>query len=315
MQAIVYDKKSPGRLVLQDVEQPIPKNNEVLVKIHSVSINAADYRSMKMGIIPKRKIFGADISGEIVVVGKNTNKFKTGDEVFADISGCGFGGLAEYVAVPENILALKPAVVPYNIAAALPMAGVTALQALRNKGDIKIGDKVLIVGAGGGVGTFAVQLAKYFGAEVTAVCSEMNAKLMQSLGADYIIDYKKQDFGEEGKRYQLVVAVNGNYSLSTYRRMLLPHGTIVLVGGALSQLARGFLLGTFMSMGSRKLHILAAKPDAMDLRFIMGLIENDMIKPVIDRCYPFHETADAFRYLSNGHAKGKVMIEVIKNNS
>ncbi len=311
MKAIVYDKKNSSNiLVPKEIEKPIPGDNEVLVKIHAVSINAADYRAMKMGIIPKRKIFGADIAGKVEAAGKNTKEFSIGDDVLGDISAVGFGGFAEYVAVPESALTLKPAGVSYETAAAVPMAAVTALQALRDKGEIQSGQKVLICGAGGGVGTFAVQLAKYFGAEVTAVCGEKNEKLIQSLGADEVINYKKNDFTKGSKCYDLVLAVNGSYSLSAYKRLLTPKGIYVMVGGGLSQIVKSMLFGVFMSIGSRKMRTLAAKPNKKDLVFIIQLVEAGKVKPVIDRRYPLQETADAVRYLSGGHAMGKVVISV-----
>lgn len=311
MKAVVYDKtNSPDMLVLREVEKPIPNDNEVLVKIHAVSVNAADYRSMKLRIIPKSKIFGSDIAGRVEAVGKNIKKFKNGDEVFGDIFACGLGGFAEYAAVSESALALKPAGVPFETAAAVPMAAVTALQALRNKGNIQSGQKVLICGAGGGVGTFAVQLAKHFGAEVTAVCGAKNVELVRSLGADHVIDYTKDDFAKSSKPYDIVLAVNGNRPLSAYKRVLASKGIYVMVGGALSQVIKSLLLGAFMSMGSKKMRFLMAKPDAKDLEFIIKLVEEGRINPVIDRRYQLHETAEAVRYLSQGHARGKVVIMV-----
>ncbi|MCX8129735.1 MAG: NAD(P)-dependent alcohol dehydrogenase [Clostridia bacterium] len=311
MKAVVYDKRnSTNTLVYQEVEKPIPNDNEVLVKIFASSINAADYRSMKMGIIPKQKIFGADIAGRIEALGKNTNKFRIGEEVLGDISNFGFGGFAEYVAVPESALVLKPANVSFVTAAAIPMAAVTALQALRDKGNVQPGHKILICGAGGGVGTFAVQLAKHFGAEVSAVCGGENVKVVQSLGADHVVNYNKDDFTKGSKLYDLVLAVNGNHTISVYKRMLALKGVFVLVGGALTQVVKTMLFGTFMSMGSRKMRFLAAKPNVKDLEYIIKLVEDGKVKPVIDRCYPIHETAEAVQYLSKGHAKGKVVINV-----
>lgn len=313
MKAVVHDKRnSPDVLVFREVEKPIPSDNEVLVKIYAVSINAADYRSMKMGIIPKQKIFGADIAGRVEAVGKNINQFTIGDEVFGDTSGCGFGGFAEYAAVPESALALKPTSVPFETAAAVPMAAVTALQALRNKGNIQPGQKVLICGAGGGVGTFAVQLAKHFGAEVTAVCGDKNVKVLQSLGADQVINYNINDFTKSRKRYDLLLAVNGNHSLAAYKRLLVPKGISVMVGGSLSQIIKSMLFKAFMSIGSKKMRLLAAKPNTKDLEFIIKLVEDGKVKPIIDRHYPLHETAEAVRYLSDGHALGKVIIDVAR---
>ncbi|MDP4091567.1 MAG: NAD(P)-dependent alcohol dehydrogenase [Bacillota bacterium] len=311
MKAVVYDKSNfPDTLVLRELEKPIPDDNEVLVKIFAVSVNAADYRSMKLGIIPKGKIFGADIAGRIEAVGKNIKKFKAGDEVFGDTASCGFGGFAEYVSVTESVLVLKPMNVPFETAAAVPMAAVTALQALRDKGNIQPKKKVLVCGAGGGVGTFAVQLAKYYGAEVTAVCGEKNVEVIQSLGADHVINYNKEDFTSGGKRYDLVLAVNGKHSLTAYKRVLAPKGIVVMVGGALSQILRTMLFGGLMSMGNKKMQLLKAKSDTEDLKFIIKLVEEGKVKPVIDRCYPLNETPKAVKYLSEGHAGGKVVINV-----
>lgn len=311
MKAVLYDKRNtPNTLVLSEIEKPIPGDNEVLVKIYAVSVNAADYRSMKMGIVPKRKIFGSDIAGRVEAVGKNISQFAIGAEVFGDISVSGFGGFAEYVAVPENVLALKPADVAFKTAAAVPMAAVTALQALRDKGRIQCGQKVLIYGAGGGVGTFSVQLAKYFGAEVTAVCGENNVEVIQSLGADDVINYKENDITKSGKLYDLVLAINGNHSLSAYKRLLAPDGIYVMVGGAMSQVIKSLLFGTFMSIGNKKMRTLVAKPNRKDLEFIIKLVTEGKVIPIIDRLYPLHETAEAVRYLSTGHARGKVVITV-----
>lgn len=313
MKAVVYDKRnSTNALELKNIEKPIPCNNEVLVKIYAVSVNAADYRSMKLGSIPKRKIFGSDIAGRVEAVGKNINSLAIGDEVFGDISADGLGGFAEYVAVPENALALKPKGVTFEAAAAVPMAAVTALQAIRNKGKIQPGQKVLICGAGGGVGTFSVQLAKYFGADVTAVCSGNNIDLVNSLGVNHVINYKEIDFTKNSERYDLILAINGNYSLTAYKRLLTENGVCVVVGGALSQVLKSLLFGTIMSIGTKKVYTLVAKPSKKDLDFVMGLVASGKVKPVIDRYYQFHETAEAVRYLSGGHARGKVVITVFK---
>lgn len=312
MKAVVYDKNaSQDILVYREVEKPIPSDDEVLVRIHAVSLNAADYRSIKMGAIPKRKIFGADIAGRIEAVGKNISRFAAGDEVLGDISGNGFGGLAEYVAISDAPLVLKPADISFETAAAVPMSAVTALQALRNQGKIQPGHKVLIYGAGGGVGSFAVQLAKHYGAEVTAVCSERNRNVVQSLGADQVMDYQKDDFSTTSQRFDLILAINGSQPLSRYKRLLAAGGVCVVVGGALPQVFKAMLLGPLMSIGPRKTRILRAKPAAADLTFLIGLVKENKIKPVIDRWYPLAETADAMRYLSGGHALGKVIIKII----
>lgn len=311
MKAVVYNKRGvPDKLVYQDVVTPIPNDDDVLIKVVAVSVNAADYRSMKMGIIPKRKIFGADVAGRVELVGKNIRRFKPGDDVMGDLAGCGFGGFAEYTVATEKLLIHKPSTVSFEDAAALPMAAITALQALKNKGNIQKGHKVLIVGSGGGVGTFAVQLANYFGAEVTAVCGSKNVEQTKSLGADFVIDYSADDFTKSNQQYDLILAVNGNHSLLTYKRLLKPKGVYVMVGGALSQILKSLILGKLMSFGSKKMLSVAAKPNQTDLEFIAKLVEEGKIKPIIDRRYSLDKTADAVNYLAEGHARGKVVVNV-----
>ena len=243
MKAVVYNKKgSLAKLIYCDVDKPVPNDNEVLIKIRAVSPNAADYRSMKMGIIPERKIFGADIAGLVESAGKNITQFKPGDEVMGDLAKFGFGGFAEYVTAPEKALIIKPAGISFEEGAAMPMAALTALQALRDKGNIQKGHKVLIVGSAGGVGTFAVQIAKYFGAEVTGVCSSKNVDQTRSLGADYVIDYTKENFLKGDLHYNLILAINGNYPLSAYKKALTPNGIYVMVGGSLSQIFKSLAI-------------------------------------------------------------------------
>jgi NADPH:quinone reductase-like Zn-dependent oxidoreductase len=311
MKAVLYNKKgSPEKLSLHEIDKPVPNDNEVLIRVHAVSLNAADYRSMKMGIIPKRRIFGADVTGVIESAGKNTSVFKPGDEVMGDLASFGFGGLAGYVTAPERALILKPEKVSFEEAATLPLAGMTALQALRNKGNIQKGQKVLIVGSAGSVGPYAVQLAKYFGAEVTGVCSSKSMSQTLSIGADYVIDYTKEDFLNGNERYDLILGINGNYPLFAYRRTLTSHGRYVMVGGSLSQIFKSLLFGWVLSTGSKKMISLSAKPDKQDLKFLAGLLEKGIIKPVIDRRYTLDKTADAMNYLSQGHSTGKVIITV-----
>ena len=311
MKAVVYNKKgSPDKLIYSDIEKPSPNDNEVLIKILSVSVNAMDYRAMRMGFIPKRKIFGADIAGRVESVGKNIRQFKLGDEVIGDLSDWGSGGFAEYAVAPEKALTPKPAKILFEEAASLPVAAITALQALRDKGNIQKGHKVLIVGSGGGVGPFAVQLAKYFGAVVTAVCSTKNMKQTSTLGADYTIDYTQEDFTKSNRRYDLILAINGNYPLSSYKRILNPNGIYVMVGGALLQIFKSILFGWLMSFGSKKMRSLAAKSNQKDLEFIVKLVEDGKINPVIDKRYPLDKVADAMLYLGEGHARGKVVINV-----
>lgn len=311
MKAVVYNKKSyPDKLVYCDVDKPVPTDNEVLIKVHAVSMNAADYRSMKMRIIPKKKIFGADIAGIVESVGKSITCFKPGDKVMGDIASFGFGGFAEYVTVPEKAVIIKPPKISFEEGAALPMAALTALQALRDKGNIQKGQKVLIVGSSGGVGTFAIQLARYFEAEVTGVCSSKNVEQTLSLGADYVIDYTKENFTTSDKHYNLILAINGNYPLSAYKKMLTPDGIYVMVGGSLSQIFKSLLFGRLMSSGSRKMKSLATKANKNDLEFLAKLLEDGRIKPVIDRRYSLDKTSDAMSYLKEGHSCGKVVIIV-----
>lgn len=311
MKAIIYNRKNyPDKLVCCDVDRPVPKDDEVLIKVKTVSLNAADYRSMKMGIIPKRKIFGADISGIIEMVGKNITHFKSGDEVLGDLASFGFGGLAEYATAPERALIIKPVQVSFEDAATLPMAAMTALQALRDKATIQKGQKVLLVGSAGGVGTFAIQLAKYFGAEVTGVCSTKNVQQSLSLGADYVIDYTKDEFTKKDKRYDIILGINGNYPLTAYRKTLTSNGTYVMVGGSLSQIFKSLVFGRILSIGSKKMKSLTAKANKTDLELLANLLEKGIIKPVIDRRYSFDKTAEAMNYLKQGHSPGKVVINV-----
>ena len=311
MKAILYNKKgSPEKLSLCEIDKRVPNDDEVLIRVHAVSLNAADYRSMQMGIIPKRKIFGADVAGSVESVGKNTSIFKPGDEVMADLSGFGFGGLAQYVVAPEKALVFKPKQVSYEAAASLPLAATTALQALRNKGNIQKGQKVLIVGSAGSVGPFAVQIAKYFGAEVTGVCSTKNIKQTLSIGADYAIDYSKEGFLNTKERYNLIIGINGNYPLLGYRRSLTSNGIYVMVGGSLSQIFKSLLFGWLLSLGSKKMKSLSAKPNKQDLEFLGSLLENGIIKPVIEQRFTLDKASDAMKYLSQGHSSGKVVINV-----
>ena len=309
MKAVVYNKKGvPDKLVYCDVEKPKPTDNEVLVQIVAVSVNAMDYRSMSMGMIPKLRIFGADIAGRVESVGNNIRQFKPGDEVIGDLSDHGSGGFAEYAVAPEKAFTLKPANISFEEAAALPVAATTALRALRDKGNIQQGQKVLIVGSSGGVGTFAVQLAKYYGAIVCAVCSSRNVEQSLSFGADKVIDYTKEDFSKSGDSYDLILAINGNRRLSVYKRVLNPGGIYVMVGGSLSQIIRSIVFGRFMSFGSRKMHILTVKSDQKDLEFLAKLAGDGKIKPLIESLYSLDKTAEAMRYLNEGHAQGKVVI-------
>jgi NADPH:quinone reductase-like Zn-dependent oxidoreductase len=313
MKAILYNKRSrPDRLIYCDIEKPVPSNNEVLVKVHAVSLNAADYRSMQFGIIPARKIFGADISGRVESVGRDVTAFSPGDEVIGDLSDYGFGGLAEYVAAPEQALVAKPSSLSFEEGAALPLAALTALQALRDKGNIQTGQKVLIVGCAGGVGTYAIQLARYFGAHVTGVCSTKNVSQSITLGADNVFDYTGGSFLKKGEKYDIIIGINGNYPLTAYYKSLSPNGVFVMVGGSLLQILRSFLFGWLLSFGSRKMKTLAAKYNKSDLEFLAGLAEKGIIRPVIERFYMLNMTADAMKYMKQGHSRGKVIVKVIQ---
>ena len=323
MKAIVGTQYgSPDVLHVQEVAKPTPQGNEVLVKVHAVSVNAADLhalsgkpflmRLMGYGLLkPKHTILGAAIAGRIEAIGGSVTQFQPGDEVFGDLSGSGWGGFAEYVCARADVLVLKPANMTFEQAAAVPLAAVTALQGLRDKGHIQAGQKVLIYGASGGVGTFAVQLAKSFGAEVTAVCSTGNVDLMRSLGADHVIDYTQEDFAQNGQQYDLIIAANGDHSIADYQRALSPNGTYVMTGGSNKQMFQAMLLGPWISRtGSKQMGNLLAKPNTRDLGFVKGLLEAGTVVPVIDRCYPLSEGVAAVRYLVKGHAKGKVLISM-----
>jgi NADPH:quinone reductase-like Zn-dependent oxidoreductase len=312
---------SPDVLEYKDIEKPIPKDNEVLIKIHAAGLNAADWHILRAKPFlvriefgfrtPKHKILGADIAGVIEAVGKDVTQFKVGDEIFGDLSSNSFGGFAEYVAVVPDKLVLKPKNLTFQEAAVVPLSAVSALQALR-KGKIQEGKKVIIVGASGGVGTFAVQIAKALGAEVTAVCSSKNVELAKSLGADFVIDYSKEDFTKGEKKYDLILGANGNNSIFAYKRALAPKGIYITSGGSNKQLVQGIFLGGILSMfGDRKLTNLLAKPNKEDLEFVKKLIEEGKVRPVIDRTYKLSEVADGIRYLEEGHAKGKVVVEVV----
>ena len=325
MKAVVYQKYgSPDVLELKEVEKPTPKDNEVLIKVHAASVNDWDWGLLRgkpfmnrlfFGLLkPKIKTIGGDIAGRIEAVGRNVKKFQPGDEVFGDLSGCGFGGFAEYVCARENALVLKPASMTFEEVAAVPQAAVLALQGLRDKRQIQPGQKVLINGAGGGAGTFAVQIAKSFGAEVTGVDSTRKLDMVRSIGADQVIDYTQEDFTKNEQRYDLILDVAAYHSIFDYKRALSPKGIYVMVGGSTARIFQAMLLGPWISMtGSKKMGILAHKPNK-DLAFMKELFEADKVVPVIDRRYPLSEVAEALRYFGEGHAQGKVVITLEHNN-
>jgi NADPH:quinone reductase-like Zn-dependent oxidoreductase len=261
------------------------------------------------------KILGSDIAGRIEAVGKNVKQFHLGDEIWGDLSyPLGFGAFAEYVCVPENALRIKPASMTFEEAAAMPTAAVVALQKLLAKGAIQPGQKVLINGAGGGVGTFAVQLARYFGAEVTGVDSTTKLVMLRSLGADHVIDYTKVDFTKTGQRYDLIIDVVVKHSVFDYKRVLTPDGTVIMVGGSISLVFLNILLGTFMT-GKNKIGLGKWKPNKKDdLDRLQELFEAGKVKPIIDNCYPLNEIVEAFRYLEAGQARGKIVITIGHND-
>jgi NADPH:quinone reductase-like Zn-dependent oxidoreductase len=325
MRAIVYTKYGlPDVLQLKDVEKPTPKDNEVLVEIHAASVNDWDWGLLRgkpfmnrlfFGLLkPKYKILGCDIAGQVEAVGKNVKKFQPGDEVFGDISGCSWGGFAEYVCACENALLLKPASMTFEEAAAAPQAAVLALQGLRDIRQIQPGQKVLINGAGGGAGTFAVQIAKSFGAEVTGVDRTSKLDMMRSIGADQVIDYTQEDFIKIGHHYDLMLDFAANHSIFNYKRLLSPKGTYVMVGGSTARILQAMFLGPLISItGDKKMGLLAHKPNK-DLAFMKELFEAGKVVPVIDRVYPLSEVADALRYFGEGHHRGKIVITVEHNN-
>ena len=321
MKAIVFQKYgSPDVLELKEVEKPTPRDDEVSVRVHAASVNSWDWDLLRgtpflvrllWGLLkPKHKILGADIAGRVEAVGRNVKQFQPGDEVFGDLCECGWGGFAEYVCARENALALKPASMTFEEVAAVPQAAVMALQGLRDKGQIQPGQKVLINGAGGGVGTFAVQIAKSFGANVTGVDSTRKLDMMRSIGADQVIDYTQEDFTKSGQHYDLILDVAAYRSMFDYKRALSPKGTYVLVGGFMARIFQVLCLGPWLAMtGSKRMGILAVKPNK-DLAFLKELLEAGKVVPVIDRRYTLGEAPEALRYLGEGHARGKVVITV-----
>ncbi len=321
MKVIIFPKYgSPDVLQLTEVEKPTPNENQVLIRVLAASANPLDWHRMRgepflarMGegvLKPKNQKLGADIAGRVEAVGKNVTEFKPGDEVFGSV---GAGGFAEYVCARERYFVLKPDNLSFEAAAAVPVVGFTALQGLRDTGQIQAGQKVLINGASGGVGTLAVQIAKYYGADVTGVCSTRNLEMVRSIGADHVVDYTREDFTRTGQRYDLIYDAIGNRSVFDYRRALTPQGKCVIAGfTSFPRLFQHLILGQLGSkVGSKKVVFMGiAKVNKEDLLFLKELLETDKVVPVIDRCYPLSETAEALRYLENGHARGKVVITV-----
>jgi NADPH:quinone reductase-like Zn-dependent oxidoreductase len=319
MKAIVYKERGPPAVFQQiEVEKPTPKDDEVLVKVHAASINSWDWELLRkkppMVSLGRRsdsrfKILGADIAGQVEAVGKGIKQLQLTDEVFGDLCNSGWGGFAEYVCARENALLRKPASMTFEQAAAIPQAGLLALQGLR-KGQIQQGQKVLLNGAGGGVGSFALQIAKSLGAEVTGVDSKSKLDMLRSIGADEVIDYTKEDFTKNGQTYDLILDVVATRSLSDYKHSLLPDGKCVLIGGSKFIIFKALCFG---SLGNKKVSLLLYKPNK-ELAFMTELFEAGKVIPVIDRCYPLSKVAEAFRYFGEGNVKGKIVINVVSNN-
>ncbi|TMD05974.1 MAG: NAD(P)-dependent alcohol dehydrogenase [Chloroflexi bacterium] len=325
MKAIAYQKYgSADVLEVKEVRKPDIESDRVLLRVRAASANPYDWhfmrgvpyiaRLMATGLRrPKHSVLGTDVAGEVEAVGNAVTRFRPGDEVFGFV---GSGGFAEYVSAPEKLLAVKPANLSFQQAATVPLAAVTALQGLRDAGAIRSGQKVLIVGASGGVGTFAVQIAKWYGAEVTGVCSTRNLEMVRSIGADRVIDYTREDFTRTGQQYDLIFQLAGTASPSACRRALTAAGTLVLssgdspgrIIGPVGRIIKALLLSPFI--GGQTMRPLIAKPSSADLQFLRELLEAGRITPVIDRTYALSEAPDAIRYLETGHARGKVVISV-----
>jgi len=322
MKAIVHTKYgSPDVLRLKEVERPTPKDNEVLIKVQAVSVNRSDWEGLtgtplyaRFGglLRPRHQILGSDIAGRVEMLGRNVLRFQQGDEVFGDVS-VRLGGFAEYVCADEKTLAPKPAGLKFEEAAAIPQGAVIALQGIRDKGQVQLGQKVLINGAGGGAGMFAVQLAKLYGAEVTGVDNANKLDFMRSLGADHVIDYTQEDFTKNGKQFDLILDVVANRSVFAYKRALRPHGSYFAVGGSAARLLQILFLGPWIRRSTgKKIRVLAVQPNLEDLVYVAELCEAGKVVPFIDRRYSLSEVPEALRYLGEGRVKGKVVIIVEK---
>ena len=320
MKAIVYEKYGgPEVLKIKEVKKPTPKDNEVLIKVYASSINDWDWNLLKGNfqgrngafLKPRYKILGSDVAGQIESVGKNVTKFQPGNKVFGDLCGSSWGCFAEYVCAPENTLVLKPSKMTIEEAAAIPQAALLALQGLRDKVKIQKGQKVLINGAGGGAGSFAIQIAKSFGAEVTGVDSTRKLKMMRSIGADKVIDYTKEDFTKNGQHYDFILDFAAHHSIFDYKRALSPRGVYAVVGGSSARVFQSMIMGPLISMmGSKKMSVLFHKPNK-GLDSMKKLFEAGKVKPIIDKRYPVSEVPEAFRDFGEGQARGKVLITII----
>ena len=318
MKAVVYTRYGPPEVLgLAEVPMPVPQDNEVLVKVHAVSLNASDWEVLRgkplysrIGgpVRPRHHILGSDIAGRVEAAGRNATLFQPGEDVFADILSS-MGGFAEYVSVPQNALARMPSGMTYEEAAALPQAGAIALQGIRDKGQVRPGQTVLINGAGGGSGMYAIQLAKLAGAEVTGVDNAEKLAFMRSLGADHVIDYTREDFTRKGRSYDLILDVAAHRPASAYRGALRPGGRYLYVGGSVATLLQVLLVGPLIGRaGGKKIRLLAVRLGAQHLAPLVELCQAGKVATVIDRRYPLSQVPEALRYLGEGHAKGKVII-------
>ena len=327
MKAMLRDTYgSPDVLRVAEIEVPTPRADEVLVRVEATSINAADWRMLRADpflarldsglITPRNKILGSDVAGQVEGVGKDVSRFRVGDAVFGNLFELRGGAFAEYVAVPERLLLPKPVNLSFEQAAAVPMAAVTALWGLQSRGPMGPGKQVLIYGASGGVGTFAVQVAAALGADVTAVVSARNLELARTLGADQVYDYASVDVSKIGRRYDLILAVNGYQSIWTYKQALCPDGHYVMAGGSAAQMFQAMVLGPLLSRrGGSQLGILSTRLSMQDLEIVRRLIEAGRVRPIIDRTYSFEQIPDAIRYMEPGHARAKVVVSVGKRSA
>jgi NADPH:quinone reductase-like Zn-dependent oxidoreductase len=320
MKAIVYTQYGPPAVLkLREVAKPAPRDDEVLIKVQAVSVNRSDWEGLRGkplyarigGLLrPRQQRLGSDIAGRVEMVGRNVRRFQPGDEVFGDILPR-LGGFAEYVCARESVLALKPPTMTFEEAAAIPQAAVIALQGIRDKGQVQPGQKILINGAGGGAGTFAVQLAKLYGAEVTGVDNTGKLHFMRSLGADHVIDHTREDFTKNGEQYDLILDIVAHRSVFACKRALRSNGSYFLTGGSVVTILQILLLGPWIRGSTgKKIRILAVKPNLKDLIHITELYGAGKVVPVIDRRYPLSEVPEALRYLGEGRTKGKVVITV-----
>jgi NADPH:quinone reductase-like Zn-dependent oxidoreductase len=320
MKAIVYSEYGPPEVLqLKEVDKPVPREDEILIKVHAVSVNRSDWEILRGtplyarigGLFrPRVRILGSDIAGRVEQAGPQHRQFKAGDEVYGDILGR-MGGFAEYVCARGGVMALKPGGLTFEQAAAIPQAGVIALQGIRDKGQVRPGQKVLINGAGAGAGMFAVQLAKMHGAEVTGVDNAGKLDFMRSLGADHAVDYTREDFTRGGRQYDRVLDLVAYRSVLDYQRALRPGGRYYMVGGSIATLFQVLLLGPLVErLTGKKIRLLAVQPNRKDLESITALCESGKIVPVIDRQFSLSEVPDALRHLGEGHARGKVVIRV-----